>query len=191
MNFWSPHQELNIAVSLITRYAGSDTHFVRLGWPSSTTGVDIAVYRRSTPARIENRVSNPEPVILLTELCIKYSVRFHLLWILEQGCTIKKKKTRSHLKIPGARRVIWSKFHTEDPQLSIWHMSIRRWFDPSWCHWNFLLTQNPSDRTVALGSTQPLTEMSTRSIFWGLRRPVHKADNLTTILRRCHEIWEP
>jgi len=70
-------------------------------------------------------------------------------------------------------------------------MSIRRWFDPSWCHWNFLLTQNPSDRTVALGSTQPLTEMSTRSIFWGLRRPVHKADNLTTILRRCHEIWEP
>jgi len=25
----------------------------------------------------------------------------------------------------------------------------------------------PSDRTVALGSTQPLTEMSTRSISWG------------------------
>ena len=27
---------------------------------------------------------------------------------------------------------------------------------------------NPSDRTMALGSTQPLTEMSTRSISWGL-----------------------
>ena len=26
---------------------------------------------------------------------------------------------------------------------------------------------NPSDRTVALGSTQPLTEMSTRNISWG------------------------
>jgi hypothetical protein len=26
---------------------------------------------------------------------------------------------------------------------------------------------NPSDRTMALGSTQPLTEMSIRSIFWG------------------------
>jgi hypothetical protein len=26
---------------------------------------------------------------------------------------------------------------------------------------------NPSDRTIALGSTQPLTEMSTRSISWG------------------------
>ena len=26
---------------------------------------------------------------------------------------------------------------------------------------------NPSDRTISLGSTQPLTEMSTRSIFWG------------------------
>jgi hypothetical protein len=29
-------------------------------------------------------------------------------------------------------------------------------------HW-----RNPSDRTMALGSTQPLTEMSTRSISWG------------------------
>jgi len=29
-------------------------------------------------------------------------------------------------------------------------------------HW-----QNPSDRTMALGSTQPLTEMITRSISWG------------------------
>jgi len=26
---------------------------------------------------------------------------------------------------------------------------------------------NASDRTMALGSTEPLTEMSTRSIFWG------------------------
>ena len=40
-------------------------------------------------------------------------------------------------------------------------------------HW-----RNPSDRTMALGSTQPLTEMSTRSISWGWRRPVRKNDNL-------------
>jgi len=31
---------------------------------------------------------------------------------------------------------------------------------------------------MALGSTQPLTEMSTRNICWGQRRPVRKADNL-------------
>jgi len=31
---------------------------------------------------------------------------------------------------------------------------------------------------MAVGSTQHLTEMSTRSIFWGQRRPVRKADNL-------------
>jgi hypothetical protein len=29
-------------------------------------------------------------------------------------------------------------------------------------HW-----RNPSGRTMALGSTQPLTEMSTRNISWG------------------------
>ena len=27
--------------------------------------------------------------------------------------------------------------------------------------------------------------------FLGVKRPVRKADNLTTILYRCNEIWEP
>jgi hypothetical protein len=35
---------------------------------------------------------------------------------------------------------------------------------------------------MALGPTQPLTEMSTRNISWGQRRPVRKADNLTTFM---------
>ena len=47
------------------------------------------------------------------------------------------------------------------------YKSEGRWFDPRWCQWNFSLTKIPSDRTMALGSTQPLTEISTRSIFWG------------------------
>jgi hypothetical protein len=34
---------------------------------------------------------------------------------------------------------------------------------------------------MALGSTQPLTEMSTRKIPGGKRRPARKADNLTAI----------
>jgi len=32
---------------------------------------------------------------------------------------------------------------------------------------NFSLAKYLSDRTMALGSTQPLTEMSTRNISWG------------------------
>jgi len=47
------------------------------------------------------------------------------------------------------------------------YKSEGRWFDPSWCQWIFLLTLNPWDRTMMLGSNQPLTEMSTRSISWG------------------------
>ena len=42
------------------------------------------------------------------------------------------------------------------------YKSEGRWFDPSWCHWNFSFTEN--ERTMAMGSTQTLTEMSTRSI---------------------------
>ena len=49
----------------------------------------------------------------------------------------------------------------------------------------------PSNHTMTLGSTQSLTEMSTKSISWGQRQPVHKADYLTTILCPCHIIWEP
>ena len=47
------------------------------------------------------------------------------------------------------------------------YKSEDRWFDIRWCHWKFSLQYNPSDRTMALGSTHPLTEMSTRNIFWG------------------------
>ena len=39
-------------------------------------------------------------------------------------------------------------------------------FDSRWYHWNFPLT---SGRTMALGLTQPLTEMSTRNIYWGVK----------------------
>jgi hypothetical protein len=35
---------------------------------------------------------------------------------------------------------------------------------------------------MALGSTQPLTEMSTRNLPGGKKRPACKADNLTAIL---------
>ena len=45
-------------------------------------------------------------------------------------------------------------------------------------------SHNLSGRTMALGSTQPLTEMSTRNISWRERRQVCRADNLTTIMCR-------
>jgi hypothetical protein len=39
----------------------------------------------------------------------------------------------------------------------------------------------PSSRTIALGSTQPLTEMSTRNLPEGKWLPARKADNITAI----------
>jgi len=38
-----------------------------------------------------------------------------------------------------------------------------RSFDFRWCHWN------SSGRTMALGSTQFLTEMSTSDVSWGVK----------------------
>jgi hypothetical protein len=50
--------------------------------------------------------------------------------------------------------------------------------------WIFSNLPNPSGRTMTLGSTQPLTEMSTRNLkkeTGGKGRPAHKADNLAAI----------
>jgi hypothetical protein len=42
---------------------------------------------------------------------------------------------------------------------------------------------NPSSCAMALGSTQPLTEMSTRNLPGGKGRPAHGANNLTAIFK--------
>jgi hypothetical protein len=46
---------------------------------------------------------------------------------------------------------------------------------------DFFNLPNPSSSTMALGPTQPLTDMSTRNLPGGKGQPAHKADNLTTI----------
>jgi hypothetical protein len=43
----------------------------------------------------------------------------------------------------------------------------------------FFYLRDPSSRTMALGSTKSLTEMSTRNLHGVERRPTRKADNLT------------
>jgi hypothetical protein len=40
---------------------------------------------------------------------------------------------------------------------------------------------------MVLGSTQPLTEMSTRNLPEGKGRPARKADNLTAVCELCLE----
>jgi len=41
-------------------------------------------------------------------------------------------------------------------------------FNSQWDQWDFSLI-NPPGCTMALGLTQPVTEMSTRSISWGVK----------------------
>jgi hypothetical protein len=41
-----------------------------------------------------------------------------------------------------------------------------------------------ADTVTALGSTQPLTEMSTRNVSWRLKRPVPRVGKLTTFMCR-------
>jgi hypothetical protein len=45
----------------------------------------------------------------------------------------------------------------------------------------FFNLPNFSSRTMALGSTQPLTELSTRNLPGGKKRPARRADNHAAI----------
>jgi hypothetical protein len=57
---------------------------------------------------------------------------------------------------------------------------------------DFFNWPNPFSRTMALGSTQPLTEMSTRNLPGGKGRPARRTDNHTAIceLNVC-KLWKP
>jgi hypothetical protein len=46
---------------------------------------------------------------------------------------------------------------------------------------DFFNLPNPSSRTMALGSTQPLTEISTRNLPESKMRPAHRPNNLAAI----------
>jgi hypothetical protein len=47
--------------------------------------------------------------------------------------------------------------------------------------WIFFNLPNPFSRTMAMGSTQPRTELSTRNLPGGKGRTAREADNLTAI----------
>jgi hypothetical protein len=56
----------------------------------------------------------------------------------------------------------------------------------------FFNSPNSSSRTMALGSTQPLREMSTRNFPGGKKRPARKADSFSAIYEpTVWKMWEP
>jgi hypothetical protein len=48
---------------------------------------------------------------------------------------------------------------------------------------DFFNLPNPSNRTMVLGSTQPLTEVSTRNLPGSKKRPARRADNFAAICK--------
>ena len=53
------------------------------------------------------------------------------------------------------------------------------------------LWHNPSGRTMALGSNQPLAEMSTRNVSWGKGGRCEVLTTLPPSSADCLEIWDP
>jgi hypothetical protein len=72
----------------------------------------------------------------------------------------------------GARgRVVWLRHYA----------TSRKVADSSPDEVDYFNLPNPFSRIITLGSTRPLTEMSTRNLPCGKGRPARKTDNLTAI----------
>jgi hypothetical protein len=90
-------------------------------------------------------------------------------------CSLLRKETKFHTHTRGSV-VGWGRSRVHYPMRSL---DIFSW-------------PNPSSSTMALRSTQPLTEMSTRNLPLGIGRPARKADNLTAICEPIvKKMWEP
>jgi hypothetical protein len=71
-------------------------------------------------------------------------------------------------------------------------MRTRNGFQNTALYFILRIWPNPSSRIKALGSTQPLAEMSTRNFPGGKGRPACKADNLAGIhVPTVQKMWEP
>ena len=89
--------------------------------------------------------------------------------------------------IPVALLHVSMCIHTTCINVSLRCKPEGRGFDSRWCHWNSFRWHTPSGRTMALGLTQPRTEMGTRNISWGVKTAVHRADKLSTFV--CRLYW--
>jgi hypothetical protein len=63
----------------------------------------------------------------------------------------------------------------------LYHTSLAGRRFKSRMRWIFFNSPNTSSRTMTLGSTQPLTKMSTRDLTGGKKRSARRADNLAAI----------
>jgi len=72
------------------------------------------------------------------------------------------------------------------------YKSEGRWFNSRWCHWNFSLALSfRSHYGPGVESASNRNEYQ-EYFLGGKKRPVRKADNLTTILGRCRVVcWNP
>ena len=62
------------------------------------------------------------------------------------------------------------------------------WFYPRWFHWNFFIDIKSFRSHYGPGVDSAFNRNEYWEYFLGLKRPVRKADNLTTILCLCYEI---
>jgi hypothetical protein len=140
------------ASSITTADAHTSTASNLLNWrphpPADLNGlVRFAERRNLVSARVPSHFKRSLPFSLL----IWMEEQWNLFSIRIYGGTSKKR---------GTWWCSWLRHCATSRKVAGWSPDVIGFF----FHWH-----NPSGRTVALGLTQPLTEMSTRNISWGVK----------------------
>jgi hypothetical protein len=128
-------------------------------------------FQRTTPLYILEYITLQ---VTTNQANFEYTRSSHLVWTRKSR---NGKYHRQHTRrFPRTERslmcghICWSSNHF-----------LRQTVTESITNIQFFNWPNPSSRTMALGPTQPVTEMSTRNLPGGKGRPARKAGNLTAI----------
>jgi hypothetical protein len=114
------------------------------------TGLFPSYFQTETPYAI----SFPLLTLPCRPRCTVQTIICHMLPVSVYRIVVNAFKGTTNLKEGTAMAQLVEALH---------HKPEGRGFDSRWCHWH-----KPFGRTMALGLTQPLTEMGTRNISWGV-----------------------
>jgi hypothetical protein len=188
-------------VSLLFKNSISEAGFtsiIRQKYETVSPVRDTLVGRQKQSQHLKRFVSpktNPNRGFLYCDTVSSYSQRWfgepcwHNFQLWSWRCHSSSKHGCPPIRLGGVTTLKTSKLVTE---LSQWRMSnIEAGPIPDEVI-GFFNGSNPSSRTMALGSTQPLTEMNTRNLPGCKGRPARKADNLTAICQPIvWKMWKP
>jgi len=114
--------------------------------------------------------------LLSSMLAVTVGIQSRTFWHLRPPCKLKTINRRNRKVYFQQQHSLLLGYAVAQLVEALRYKAVGRGFKTRWCH-------NPSSRTMALGLTQPLTEMSTRNISWGVKTALPSHLHIPKVLK--------